>query len=68
MYPFLRLGWHLWRARQAWALPWQGTHVSAHRIWPWDLDPFGELNNGRTLTMFDLGRCPPRPPGIFLPR
>ena len=35
-----------------------GTHVSHHVILPWDLDPFLELNNGRTLTLFDLGRIP----------
>lgn len=34
------------------------THVSQHRCWPWDLDPWRELNNGRTLTLFDLGRLP----------
>lgn len=34
------------------------THVSHHRCWPWDLDPWMELNNGRTLTLFDLGRMP----------
>ena len=35
-----------------------GTHVSTHRCWPWDLDPWVELNNGRTLTLYDLGRMP----------
>jgi len=35
-----------------------GTHVSSHICWPWDLDPWMELNNGRTLTLFDLGRMP----------
>lgn len=34
------------------------THVSDHICWPWDLDPWMELNNGRTLTLFDLGRMP----------
>lgn len=34
------------------------THVSHHICWPWDLDPWMELNNGRTLTLFDLGRMP----------
>jgi acyl-CoA thioesterase FadM len=34
------------------------THVSHHICWPWDLDVFVELNNGRTLTLFDLGRIP----------
>lgn len=34
------------------------TFVSYHRIMPWDIDAFGELNNGRTLTIFDLNRLP----------
>ena len=34
------------------------TQVSYHRCWPWDLDMLGELNNGRTLTLYDLGRIP----------
>lgn len=34
------------------------THHSQHRCWPWDLDPWNELNNGRTLTLYDLGRVP----------
>ncbi|MBN8293072.1 acyl-CoA thioesterase [Rhodobacter sp. NTK016B] len=34
------------------------THQSQHRCWPWDLDPWNELNNGRTLTLYDLGRVP----------
>lgn len=34
------------------------THVSHHVCWPWDLDPWMELNNGRTLTLYDLGRLP----------
>ncbi len=35
-----------------------GTHVTHHLCWPWDLDPWIELNNGRTLTIYDLGRIP----------
>ena len=31
-------------------------HISHHRAWPWDTDAFGELNNGRILTLFELGR------------
>jgi acyl-CoA thioesterase FadM len=27
-----------------------------HRAWPWDIDPWKDLNNGRILTLFDLGR------------
>lgn len=36
----------------------QDWHVSEHVCWPWDLDPFIELNNGRALTLYDLGRFP----------
>ena len=32
------------------------THVSHHICWPHDLDGFMELNNGRALTLYDLGR------------
>lgn len=58
MYPFLRMGLELWLHRKAAPLPILGTHVSTHRCWPWDLDPWKELNNGRTLTLYDLGRIP----------
>jgi acyl-CoA thioesterase FadM len=58
MYPFLRLARGLQRARRLPALPVTGTHVSHHICWPWDLDPWVELNNGRTLTLYDLGRIP----------
>jgi len=33
-------------------------YTSYHRIMPWDIDVFGELNNGRTLTIMDLNRLP----------
>ena len=46
------------RRRRLPPLPVLGTHVSHHRCWPWDLDPWVELNNGRTLTLYDLGRIP----------
>jgi acyl-CoA thioesterase FadM len=58
MYPFLRMALELWSVRGAAPLPVTGTHVSQHRCWPWDLDPWRELNNGRTLTLYDLGRLP----------
>ena len=58
MYPFLRLGWEFWEHRNAAPLDATGIHVSHHRCWPWDIDMFGELNNGRTLTVYDLGRLP----------
>lgn len=58
MYPFFRLGAELARLPRAPAIGLLGTHVSTHRCWPWDLDPWIELNNGRTLTLYDLGRIP----------
>ncbi|MEO0915672.1 MAG: acyl-CoA thioesterase, partial [Pseudomonadota bacterium] len=56
MYPFFRLGGELLSNRQAPPLEIGKTHVGAFRIWPWDIDPFLELNNGRVLTLMDLGR------------
>jgi acyl-CoA thioesterase FadM len=56
MYPFPRLALQLWRQRRAPRMALTDTHVSHHICWPWDLDCFAELNNGRTLTLFDLGR------------
>lgn len=58
MYPIFRLVKETWLYARAPALPLKGTHVSQHICWPWDLDPWMELNNGRTLTLFDLGRMP----------
>ncbi|HMS93996.1 MAG TPA: acyl-CoA thioesterase [Tabrizicola sp.] len=58
MYPFLRMFKELARARRMPTLGLFDTHVSHHICWPWDLDPWIELNNGRTLTLFDLGRLP----------
>ncbi|MBK1634176.1 acyl-CoA thioesterase [Rhodovulum adriaticum] len=58
MYPFLRLAKEFYVHRNAAPLPLTGTHVSHHICWPWDLDIWMELNNGRTLTLLDLGRLP----------
>jgi acyl-CoA thioesterase FadM len=58
MYPFFRLALEVALARRAGPLPLGDAHVSHHRCWPWDLDPWRELNNGRTLTLYDLGRVP----------
>ncbi len=58
MYPFFRLAKELWKFRRAEPLQAFDTHVSHHICWPWDLDPWIELNNGRTLTLYDLGRIP----------
>ncbi|WP_323768105.1 acyl-CoA thioesterase [Antarctobacter sp.] len=58
MYPFLRLFWQSHLARRAPRLGLLETHVSTHLCMPWDLDLWMELNNGRTLTIYDLGRIP----------
>ncbi|MEM7073746.1 MAG: acyl-CoA thioesterase [Pseudomonadota bacterium] len=58
MYPVLRLAWQVMRYRNAPPLDLLATHVSWHRCLPWDIDLWRELNNGRTLTLFDLGRVP----------
>jgi acyl-CoA thioesterase FadM len=58
MYPFLRLLWQFHKHRNDPALAVTGTHISRHICWPWDLDVFAELNNGRVLTLYDMGRFP----------
>lgn len=58
MYPFARFIKEMIKFRSAPALGITDAHVSTHRCWPWDLDPWIELNNGRTLTLYDLGRIP----------
>ena len=58
MYPFLRMAWQMRAARKAGPVDFFGTHESHHICWPWDLDIFMELNNGRALTLYDLGRLP----------
>jgi acyl-CoA thioesterase FadM len=58
MYPIIRLIKELIVHGDAPDLPPTGTHVSQHICWPWDIDHFLELNNGRTLTLYDLGRYP----------
>ena len=58
MYPFVRMMKELVVHSGAESLALNGTHVSHHICWPWDLDLWMELNNGRTLTLFDLGRIP----------
>lgn len=58
MYPFLRFALAAARARRAPPLPLDAVHVSHLRCLPTDIDPWRELNNGRTLTLYDLGRIP----------
>ncbi len=56
MYPYIRLAKEFIRHRNAPKLGIFGEHRATHICWPWDIDPFLELNNGRTLTLYDLGR------------
>lgn len=56
MYPILRTAWQLWLHRKAPKMGLCDRHVSHHICLPVDIDPWMELNNGRTLTLFDMGR------------
>ena len=56
MYPFVRMAKEFFVHRNASDLSPLGTHVSTHRCWPQDIDVFIEMNNGRILTILDLGR------------
>ncbi len=58
MYPFLRMIHSVLAARRAPEFAPFDTHISKITCMPWDIDPWMELNNGRTLTLFDLGRLP----------
>ncbi|WP_293576083.1 acyl-CoA thioesterase [Phaeobacter sp.] len=56
MFPIVRLIKDVIVASRMSRLPLTGTHVSRHICWPWDLDIWLELNNGRAMTLYDLGR------------
>ncbi|MDE0591410.1 acyl-CoA thioesterase [Halocynthiibacter sp. C4] len=58
MYPFIRLFKEAVKYRNATPLKVGENHVSHHICWPWDLDMWAELNNGRALSLYDLGRIP----------
>lgn len=58
MYPVVRLLWQVFKHRKSPPLLPTETHVSRHICLPWDIDLWMELNNGRTLTLYDLGRIP----------
>ncbi|WP_306151419.1 acyl-CoA thioesterase [Roseovarius sp. MMSF_3281] len=58
MYPVIRLIWQMFKHRKDAPLGVTDTHVSRHMCLPWDIDLWMELNNGRTLTLFDMGRIP----------
>ena len=56
MYPLIRMAKEFLAHRQSGELGPFDTHVSRHRCWPQDIDMFMEMNNGRILTILDLGR------------
>lgn len=58
MYPIIRFIKEMTLAAGRSRLGLFDTHRSRHICWPWDLDPWMEMNNGRTLTLYDLGRLP----------
>jgi acyl-CoA thioesterase FadM len=58
MYPYFRMAKEMWKHRSSDKLAPAEPHISYHICWPQDLDAWMELNNGRTLTLMDLGRIP----------
>ena len=56
MYPIVRIIKEIVTNRRAPELGSTDTHVSYHRCWPQDIDMYMEMNNGRILTIFELGR------------
>ena len=56
MFPFVRLIKDMIVSSRQSPIGLADTHISNHICWPWDLDMMMELNNGRTLTLYDLGR------------
>jgi len=56
MYPYLRLASTLVSSRcKSRVGMWDSVEMSL-RVWPTDLDPYLELNNGRYLTLMEMGR------------
>lgn len=58
MYPAIRFTLEMLRARRMPPLAIGETHVTPIRCLPWDIDFQLEMNNGRILTLFDIGRVP----------
>jgi hypothetical protein len=57
MFPFVRIIKDLILAsRQPRFSSMTDTHVSQHICWPHDLDFWLELNNGRAMSLYDIGR------------
>lgn len=56
MYPIVRVIKEVLKARKMAPLGALDAHVSYHRCWPQDIDQYLEMNNGRVLTILDIGR------------
>ncbi|MGB0507047.1 MAG: thioesterase family protein [Pikeienuella sp.] len=56
MFPLRRLALAMIRASRMPALSPGDSHVDYMHAMPWDIDPFGDLNNGRIVTLSDVGR------------
>lgn len=56
MYPFARMASILWKARSADKVSFRNKTTCTFHAHPWDMDIFMEMNNGRHLTLYDLGR------------
>ena len=54
MFPFVRMIKDIALARRMPPLEnFTDIHESHHICWPWDIDFFGEMNNGRVLSIYD---------------
>lgn len=56
MYPFVRLVTTAIRSLRSPAMHAEETCETHFLCMPWDIDMFLEMNNGRILTLYDLGR------------
>lgn len=56
MYPLIRLASVLVTGPKRLPLAPGDTGILKMLVWPWDCDVFFEMNNGRHLTLYDLGR------------
>lgn len=56
MYPFFRLIKTSLQAKRKPKLSYSELSSISFYCHPWDIDMFNELNNGRVLTLYDLGR------------
>lgn len=56
MYPLFRLGSVCLRAALSKTIEFDSVSKTSFWSMPWDMDPMLEMNNGRILTLYDLGR------------